>query len=116
VDAPCSGLGVLGRRADARWRKGPEILDEMPPLQLELLVAGGRQARPGGVLVYSVCSFEPEETTGVVERFLDEHPAFVLESASGLLPDEAVDDQGFMRVLPHVHGCDGAFAARFRKT
>ena len=70
VDAPCSGLGVLARRADARWRKGPEMLDEMPPIQLELLVAGGRRARPGGVLVYSVCSFEPEETTEVVERFL----------------------------------------------
>ena len=70
VDAPCSGLGVLGRRADARWRKAPEILREMPPLQLELLMAGGRRARPGGVLVYSVCSFEPEETTELVERFL----------------------------------------------
>ena len=116
VDAPCSGLGVLGRRADARWRKGPEILHEMPPLQVELLAAGGRQARPGGVLVYSVCSFEPEETTAVVERFLDQHPGFILESADGMLPPEVVDDQGFMRVLPHVHGCDGAFAARFRKT
>jgi 16S rRNA (cytosine967-C5)-methyltransferase len=116
VDAPCSGLGVLGRRADARWRKGPEILDEMPPIQLELLAAGGRHARPGGVLVYSVCSFEPEETTDLVEQFLDEHPGFILESADGMLPAEVVDDQGFMRVLPQVHGCDGAFAARFRKT
>jgi len=116
VDAPCSGLGVLGRRADARWRKGPEILHEMPPLQIELLAAGGKQARPGGVVVYSVCSFEPEETTGVVEQFLDDYPGFVLESADGMLPPAVVDDQGFMRVLPHVHGCDGAFAARFRKT
>jgi 16S rRNA (cytosine967-C5)-methyltransferase len=116
VDAPCSGLGVLGRRADARWRKGPEVLREMPPLQLDLLGAGGRRVRPGGVLVYSVCSFEPEETIQVVERFLRGNPAFVLESASGLLPDEVVDEQGFMRVLPHVHGCDGAFAARFRRT
>jgi 16S rRNA (cytosine967-C5)-methyltransferase len=116
VDAPCSGLGVLARRADARWRKGPEILDEMEPVQIQLLAAGGRQARPGGVLVYSVCSFEPEETTEVVERFLDQHPGFVLESAAGLLPDEVVDEHGFMRLLPHVHGCDGAFAARFRKT
>jgi 16S rRNA (cytosine967-C5)-methyltransferase len=116
VDAPCSGLGVLARRADARWRKGPEVLREMPPIQLDLLVAGGRRARPGGVLVYSVCSFEPEESTDVVERFLRQQPSFVLESASGVLPDEVVDEQGFMRVLPHVHGCDGAFAARFRKT
>jgi 16S rRNA (cytosine967-C5)-methyltransferase len=88
----------------------------MPPIQLDLLVAGGRRARPGGVLVYSVCSFEPEESTDVVERFLRQQPSFVLESASGVLPDEVVDEQGFMRVLPHVHGCDGAFAARFRKT
>jgi 16S rRNA (cytosine967-C5)-methyltransferase len=116
VDAPCSGLGVLARRADARWRKGPEVFDEMPPIQHELLVSGGRRARPGGVLVYSVCSFEPEETTEVVERFLREQPSFVLESAAGVLPDEVVDEQGFMRVLPHVHGCDGAFAARFRRT
>jgi len=116
VDAPCSGLGVLARRADARWRKGPEMLREMQPIQLELLAAGGRRLRPGGVLVYSVCSFEPEETTEVVERFLHENPAFVLEAPHALLPEPVVNDQGFMLVLPHVHGCDGAFAARFRRT
>jgi len=96
VDAPCSGLGVLARRADARWRKSPEILR--------------------GVLVYSVCSFEPEETTQLVERFLRNHPQFMLESSRDLLPDAVVADDGCMHVLPHIHGCDGAFAARFRKT
>jgi 16S rRNA (cytosine967-C5)-methyltransferase len=116
VDAPCSGLGVIGRRADARWRKGPEVLREMPPLQLELLSSGGRRVRPGGVLVYSACSFEPEETTDLVERFLHTNPAFVLEHVEGVLPDEVMDASGHMLVLPHVHGCDGAFAARFRRT
>jgi len=115
VDAPCSGLGVLARRADARWRKGPDLLAEMPTVQLELLSAGARRVRPGGVLVYSVCSFEPEETDWVVQRFLLESPGFALESAAGHVPDAVVDANGFMRVLPHVHGCDGAFAARFRR-
>src|SRR5262249_39837695 len=76
VDAPCSGLGVLARRADARWRKKPDLLERMPSVQLDLLEAGARAVRPGGVLVYSVCSFEPEETTGVTERFLERHPEF----------------------------------------
>ncbi|MFN8588361.1 MAG: 16S rRNA (cytosine(967)-C(5))-methyltransferase RsmB [Candidatus Eisenbacteria bacterium] len=115
VDAPCSGLGVLGRRADARWRKGPEVLAEMPPVQLELLDAASYRVRPGGVLVYSVCTFEPEETDHVVERFLALHPDFALESVKGLVHDAVVTPEGTMRVLPQRHGCDGAFAARMRK-
>lgn len=116
VDAPCSGLGVLARRADARWRKGPDVFRELLPVQLDLLQAGGRRARPGSVLVYSVCSFEPEETVEIVERFLHASPQFVLEAANGFVPDSVVGENGCMTVLPHVHGCDGAFAARFRKT
>jgi 16S rRNA (cytosine967-C5)-methyltransferase len=68
------------------------------------------------VLVYGVCSFEPEETTAVVERFLAAEPGFTLEHAGAWLPADVVDERGFMCVLPHVHGCDGAFAARFRKS
>jgi 16S rRNA (cytosine967-C5)-methyltransferase len=115
VDAPCSGFGVLGRRADARWRKGPEVLAEMPEVQLELLVSAAQRLVPGGTLVYSVCSFEPEETDDVVRRFLASQPGFTLESVAGSVPDAVVTTEGFMRVLPHVHGCDGAFAARMRK-
>jgi 16S rRNA (cytosine967-C5)-methyltransferase len=115
VDAPCSGLGVLARRADARWRKGPEVLAEMPPVQLDLLRAAARHLSPGGRLVYSVCSFEPEETDQVVARFLAEHPGWTLESAAGSVPDAVLTPEGTMLVLPHRHGCDGAFAARLRK-
>ncbi len=115
VDAPCSGFGVLGRRADARWRKTPEMFGELPALQLQLLSAAAARVVPGGVLVYSVCSFEPEETDAVVEQFLASHPDFRVESVAGLVAADLVTPEGWMRVLPHVHGCDGAFAARFRR-
>jgi 16S rRNA (cytosine967-C5)-methyltransferase len=115
VDAPCSGMGVLARRADARWRKGPEVLAEMPPVQLDLLRSAARRVVPGGLLVYSVCSFEPEETDHVVARFLAEHPGWKVESVAGSVADAVVTPEGFMRTLPHQHGCDGAFAARIRK-
>ena len=115
VDAPCSGMGVLARRADARWRKGPEVLAEMPPVQLDLLDAAALNVAPGGLLVYSVCSFEPEETDHVVARFMAGHPGWKIESVKGAVPDSVVTAEGFMRVLPHVHGCDGAFAVRLRK-
>ena len=115
VDAPCSGLGVLARRADARWRKKPEIFATMPPVQLALLEAGARAVRPGGTLVYSVCSFEPEETTEIVRGFLEAHPEFTPFDAHGLVPDDVVTPEGQVRLLPHVHGTDGAFAARFTR-
>jgi 16S rRNA (cytosine967-C5)-methyltransferase len=115
VDAPCSGMGVLARRADARWRKGPEVLAEMPPVQQDLLRAAALHLAPGGLLVYSVCSFEPEETDHVVARFLTEHPGWAVESVAGAVPDAVVTPEGFMCVLPHLHGCDGAFAVRLRK-
>src|SRR4029077_10131622 len=79
LDAPCSGLGVLSRRPDSRWRKRPEDLPRLQGLQLELLAVAARHVRPGGVLVYSVCSFEPEETSEVVERFAASHPEMRLE-------------------------------------
>jgi 16S rRNA (cytosine967-C5)-methyltransferase len=115
VDAPCSGLGVLARRADARWRKKPEILETMPPVQGALLAAGARAVRPGGALVYSVCTFEPEETFAVARAFLAAHPEFRLADARAWLPDGVVSPEGFLLCLPHVHGTDGAFAARFER-
>lgn len=114
VDAPCSGLGVLGRRADARWRKTEASLRALLPLEQELLAEGSNHVRPGGVLVYSVCSTEPEETTRLIARFLDQNPDFVLEDASEFVTAEVVTD-GHLLLYPHRHGTDGAFAARFRR-
>jgi 16S rRNA (cytosine967-C5)-methyltransferase len=112
VDAPCSGLGVLARRADARWRKESSLFAEMAEVQGKLLRAAASVVRPGGTLVYSVCSFEPEETDEIVASFLAGHPEWSKEHAATILPKELVEEGGSMRILPHVHGVDGAFAVR----
>jgi 16S rRNA (cytosine967-C5)-methyltransferase len=104
VDAPCSGLGVLNRRPDLRWRALP-----LPKLQLELLGAAAKRVRPGGTLVYSVCTINAEEGEDIVD-------------ASGLEVDRTLADEWprfrhprrpeFLQTLPHVHGTAGFFVAR----
>ncbi len=113
VDAPCSGMGVIGKKADARWRKSEGALAKLGALQLNLLRAASDLVAEGGALVYSVCSTEPEETTDVAREFLEEKPYFVVDDAGGFLPREVVGDDGMMRLFPHRHGTDGAFAVRF---
>lgn len=116
VDAPCSGLGVLAKRADLRWQRDPSDLADLTTLQDELLDAAADLVRPGGLLVYSTCTIEPEENEGRVRAFLDRHPTFSLEPVTDRVPDELVDADGFYRSLPHRHRIDGAFAARLRRS
>lgn len=122
VDAPCSGFGVLRRRADARWRKSPEQLRSLPRLQLELLEAAYAALKPGGVLVYSTCTTEPEENEEVVAEICARHRDLRAESLEDFLPrplpreeDRRLAAQGQLRLYPHVHGTDGFFIARLRK-
>jgi 16S rRNA (cytosine967-C5)-methyltransferase len=105
VDAPCSGLGVLAQRPDLRWRSRP-----LPELQLELLRAAAARVKPGGTIVYSVCTNNRDENEAVVDaagfeldRLGDEWPAF----AHPRRPE-------FLLTLPHVHGTSGFFVARLR--
>lgn len=114
LDVPCSGLGVLAKRADLRWQRDPADLDELAALQDELLDAGVRLVRPGGLLVYSTCTIEPEENEDRIKAFLGRHEEFELESASGHVPDDVISPSGFLKTLPHRHRTDGAFAARLR--
>lgn len=123
VDAPCSGLGVLRRRSDARWRKEPGQLAELSALQLEILQGTSSALKPGGALVYSTCSIAPEENLGVVEKFLKQNPHFRLESILDLLPfalerqeDRETAKEGYLQFLPHIHGTDGFFMARMVRT
>jgi len=115
VDAPCSGLGVLRRRADARWRKDESSVRSMAALQPTLLEGAAPRVKRGGVLVYSVCSLEPEETVEVVESFRKRHPEFEIEAADGFLPPAFRTGSAYWTATPQRHGTDGVFAARFRK-
>jgi 16S rRNA (cytosine967-C5)-methyltransferase len=114
LDVPCSGLGVLSKRADLRWQREPEDLDELTALQDELLDAAARLVTPGGLLVYATCTIEPEENEERIEAFLARHDDFELESAEGYVPDEMVSEAGYLASLPHRHRIDGAFGARLR--
>ena len=114
LDAPCSGTGVLAKRADLRWNRSPEDLLDLAALQDRLLDAAARAVRPGGLLVYSTCSVEAEENDDRVAAFLDRHADFALEPVGDLVP-EPMRDGAVYRALPHVHGTDGAFAARLRR-
>ena len=115
VDAPCTGLGVLRRNPDARWRLQEEDVARMVSRQLALLRSVSRYLDEEGVLVYSVCSVDPEETTGVVSQLLESDPGLRVDDARPWLPEPArvlVGEDGAMRTLPHEHGCDGFFAVR----
>ena len=101
VDAPCSNTGVLRRRPDARWNWSEEKLAALVKLQAEILDACAPRVAPGGLLVYSTCSNEPEENEAQVTAFLERHPEFSLEESRESLPFES--------------GTDGAFAARLRR-
>jgi len=115
VDAPCTGTGTFRRHPDARWRLKVSDLAVMGALQRSILRASADLVRPGGLLIYSTCSLEPEENDAQLESFLAEHDAFRLEPpAAGTVP-ETVLDAGRLRVLPQRHGTDGAFAARLRR-
>lgn len=118
VDAPCSGFGSLRRKPDIRWSKDESDIESLSKLQLDILNSSCLYLKPGGVLVYSVCSFEPEENERVIHKFLEGHPDFSIENAPDFLPNSAralVSDHRFMRSYPHFHDIDGFFAARMRK-
>ena len=117
IDAPCSGLGVLAKRADLRWRRTPREIEELKELQAELLRAAVGFVKPGGHLVYSTCSIEPDENEAIVEAFLADNPAFALVEAAGVVdPSLTRCDGKYLGTLPFTHGgMDGAFGALLRK-
>ena len=118
VDAPCSGLGVLRRHPEAKWRKGEQALPRHQALQCQILESVAPCLRLGGVLVYSTCSTEPEENEDVIERFCRVHAEFKRESVVPWLPPAAqkfVTEQGALSTVGNRFSMDGFYAARLRK-
>ena len=115
IDAPCTGTGTFRRHPDARWRLKVSDLAVMAATQRSMLVAAASVVRAGGLLIYSTCSLEPEENDAQIERFLGENPDWRLEPPADGVVLPSVLDAGRLRVLPHEHGVDGAFAARLRR-
>jgi len=119
VDAPCTGLGALRRRPEARWRRTAADLDTLVPLQRLLLAAALELVRPGGVVVYATCSPVLAETAEVVTATLRARPDVELEDARALLPD-VPDCVGplarTVQLWPHRHGTDAMFMALLRRS
>jgi 16S rRNA (cytosine967-C5)-methyltransferase len=104
LDAPCSGLGTLHRRADARWRQTPERIAELAQLQAQLLQVAGRWLKPGGLLVYATCTLHPAENEGVIQSFLKTHPQWAPEGDPLLIWPHRQDRDGFF--IQRLRRCD----------
>ncbi len=115
VDAPCSGLGALRRRPEARWRRRPEDLRELVPLQRALLDAAVGLVRPGGVVLYATCSPVVAETSDVLSAVLVSRDDVRLEPLSLALPDASATLVGTAQLWPHRHGTDAMFLGLLRR-
>lgn len=116
LDAPCTGTGVLSKRADLRWRRDEEGLRKAVELQEQLLEEAANMVKRNGRLVYSTCSLEPEENMDQITKFLDKYDNFVLESLEDYLPEEVLAEDGkSYQTFPHKHGCDGHFGVLLRR-
>ncbi|MFO0752640.1 MAG: 16S rRNA (cytosine(967)-C(5))-methyltransferase RsmB [Thermodesulfovibrionales bacterium] len=118
LDAPCSSLGVIRRNPDIKYRHAPRDLVRLRENQGALLRSAARLLAPGGIMVYSVCSTEPEEGEEAVRAFLHDARNFsIIRGEYGFLEEFESEDAGaiFYRTFPHKHGMDGFFAARLKK-
>jgi 16S rRNA (cytosine967-C5)-methyltransferase len=114
VDAPCTGLGALRRRPEARWRRQPGDVPQLAKLQRELLASAIRLTRPGGVVLYATCSPHLAETVGVVADALRRHPVTALDTRPLFEPVDDLGDGPYVQLWPHRHDTDAMFAAALK--
>jgi 16S rRNA (cytosine967-C5)-methyltransferase len=114
VDVPCTGLGALRRRPEARWRRQPGDVPQLVKLQRELLASAIRLTRPGGVVLYATCSPHLAETVGVVADALRRHPITAMDTRSLFDPVDGLGDGPYVQLWPHRHGTDAMFGAALK--
>lgn len=119
VDAPCSGLGVLRRNPDTKWSARESDFKDLARRQLAILQKAAAFVKPGGVLVYTVCSTEPEETTAIWEKFMENNHTFIMDNETGALPKTfaaatMLEKRGFC-TYPSCNAMDGFFMMRLKK-
>ena len=115
VDAPCSGTGTLRRRPELQTRRVAEDLASLSSLQLAIVSRAAERVRPGGHLVYAVCSVLREEAEDVAAAFVAAHPEFAPAPFEGEAARALAGDATTLRLLPGVHGTDGYFVASFAR-
>jgi 16S rRNA (cytosine967-C5)-methyltransferase len=118
IDAPCSGLGVLRRNPDAKWSTPKQNLAHYQERQAQFLDNLAHLVKPSGVLVYAVCSMEPEENESVINSFLNKHVKFAIEkSPTGLHFDfySLVNNNGYVKTFPHLNNMDGFFSVCMKR-
>ncbi|MEI6758223.1 MAG: 16S rRNA (cytosine(967)-C(5))-methyltransferase [Chlorobium sp.] len=119
LDAPCTGTGVLGRRAELRWKLSPDMLKELAQLQSKLLDHAAELLDEGGILLYATCSIEPEENSMQIEAFLQRRPDFTTDPVGERVPEKFRQGDGIegaILTLPgEQQGFDGGFCQRLRK-
>jgi 16S rRNA (cytosine967-C5)-methyltransferase len=116
LDAPCSGLGTLHRRADARWQKTPAQIEALATTQAQLLANTSRWVKPGGVLVYATCTVHPTENDRVILPFLAAHPDWHIERSTDPILANLTTTSGWIKVWPHRDDLDGFFMVKLRKS
>ena len=117
IDAPCSGFGVIRRKPDLKWNKTVEDIAAIAETQSRILEQAAKRLKPGGKLVYSTCTLDPEENHKMIFDFLDKHPQFELDSTliedlPVIIRDHFHKSGGYVQLLPHYFGSDGFFISR----
>lgn len=116
IDAPCSGLGVIRKKPDLRWRRKEKDIAKLINIQMKILHNVSKYVKSNGAIIYSTCTIGDDENWNIINNFLEHHKNFKIQKSDGkIIPSELIDDNGAVSTLPHLHFCEGSFAVILKK-